>query len=293
MPEPLSGDALNRLTARIRADARLGRLQLPTLPDVALKIRRALDDESQNAARIARIVQLDPALSARLLQVANSARYLGTHKVSEVREAVTRLGLDATRSLATALTLHQTFSCRDPMLRRQMTALWKESCRVAAVANVLAAVTPGLKSDLALLGGLLHNVGTLPLLPYLKEFPTLLESPDTLDLMVGRLRSRLGSALLRHWQFDEALIPIPEEADDWLRDSGQDAPDYVDVILVARIHALFGQQKGSTMLRSLGSMPAFQKFPISRLGPDASIQLIEEAQEEIGSMMHLLQGRGE
>lgn len=290
MPDTLSGDALNQLTTRIREDARLGRLQLPTLPDVAFKIRRALEDEEQNAYRIARIVQLDPALSARLLQVANSARYLGSTKVSDVREAIARLGLVATRNLAVALSLHHVFRCSQPGLRRYLVDLWKDSCRVAAVANVLAAITPGLKADLALLGGLTHNIGTLPLAPYLQDFPELQRDTDALDLILGRLRSRLGSALLRHWGFDEQLIPIPQEADDWLRDSGSEQPDYVDVVLVSRVHARFGQKGGSAMLRSLGTMPAFQKFPISRLGPDASIQLIQEAQGEIGAMMHLLRG---
>ncbi len=283
--------ALNNLQERIRADIKVGRLKLPALPHVAGRIRQALAVEEQSAQQIARVVQLDPALSARLLQVANSARYPGTQKVTNVRDAVARLGLETTRNLATALSLHSAFEAKDERAKRYLETVWRESCRVAAIGNVLASVTPPLVPDQALLGGLVHNIGALPLVPYLSEAPALLDDPRTMDLLLGRLQARLGSALLKHWGFDPQLVPIPEQADDWMRES-EGKPDYVDVVLVARVHAMFGAKKGNSLVRSLDSMPAFRKFPLSRLGAGASVQLIEEAREEIASMMEILRGPG-
>lgn len=286
----MSTEALAKLRKQIIEDYRTGKLKLPSQPEIALRIRQALNNERHSANQLSRIVQLDPALAARLLQIANSARYFGSSKLSSCRDAIARLGLPATRNLATSLAMHNAFNFKQPQVKKYLDEVWRQSYHVAAIAHVLGAITPGIKQDQAMLGGLVHNIGVLPLLPYLGETPELVEDPATMDLVIGRMKGQLGTLLLRHWQFDESLVSIPQEADNWLRDHEGPA-DYVDIVLVSRIHSQFGGKKGGAMLQSLRDMPAFQKLPISRFGPDASIQLIEEANEEIGMLKQLLRGQ--
>ncbi len=94
-----STTTISELIGRVKKDARIGGIRLPTLPDVAVKVRRMLESEDHDIGQIVRIVQLDPSLTARLLQVANSPRYLGTRSVANVRDAIARLGMRTTRSL--------------------------------------------------------------------------------------------------------------------------------------------------------------------------------------------------
>ena len=72
-------DLLNHILKEYRA----GKLKVPGLPEVANKIQAAIRDPNVNATKISKIIQLDPALTARLIQVANSPFYRGSAKVED------------------------------------------------------------------------------------------------------------------------------------------------------------------------------------------------------------------
>jgi HD-like signal output (HDOD) protein len=275
------------LQKQLLQDYRDGRLALPSMPEVAWRIRDAVGREDRSLGEVARLVQLDPALAARLVQIANSPRYRTAHPVKDCLGAVTRLGIEATRNLATSLALRNVYQGDNAAVRRYLREAWLESCRVGAVCQVLASVTPGLKPDRALLAGLVHNIGVLPALQYFERFPELMDDSGRLDEVVAWVRGHLGGLLLRHWRFDPALAAVAEQSDAWWR-KGEAEPDYVDLVLVARVFAHFGQAE-ALGAPSLDEMPAFLKFPISRFGPDAALQTLQEAQREIAGMIRTLQ----
>jgi len=275
-----------RLAERIRADYHADRVALPTLPELAVRIRAAVNDPNKNLGHIARIVQLDPSLVGRLIRIANSPLHRGRVEVDSCRGALTRLGLDATRSLVTGLLLHAAFRPAAPRLRRRYEQLWRHSCHVAAIAYVLARLTPGLQPEQALLSGLIHDIGALPVLHYVGEMDHGQQSDAMLDEVVTQFRGQLGSLILRKWRFPQFLAQIPLGAEDWLRE-GSERPDYLDLVIVAQIHADFGTE-GQGQLPRLCDAPAFQKLPISQLGPDTSVEVLVEAKEEIREVMRML-----
>ena len=73
------------------------RLPLPTLPEVAIKVRETVDDDNATIRDIADIINTDAALSARIIQVANSALYRGISTADNVQMAITRMGLNTVR----------------------------------------------------------------------------------------------------------------------------------------------------------------------------------------------------
>lgn len=111
--------------------------------------------------------------------------------------------------------------------------------------------------------------------------------PLRLAQVVAWVRGHLGALLLRHWQFDSVLASVPEQADNWRRE-GEAVPDYVDLVLVARVFNRFG--RGDALdVPPLDEMPAFMKLPISRFGPDAGLQTLQEAEREIAGLVRTLQ----
>ena len=80
----LNAAKANNLAQEIRDDIEHNRIQLPTLPEVALRVRDEVESENSNAGAIARMVASDPALSARLLQVANSPLYRGRVEIDSI-----------------------------------------------------------------------------------------------------------------------------------------------------------------------------------------------------------------
>jgi HD-like signal output (HDOD) protein len=200
--------------------------------------------------------------------------------------AVNRLGLTTTRDLVTCLVLNNVFNSENKLLHNKIQKLWKHSCHVASIASTIAKVTPGLHEDKALLAGLLHDIGILPILHYAADYPDVLESDEKLNLVIEKCRSILGKQILKDWNFDAVLCDVSAEAENWTRDHAQRA-DYIDVVIVAQIHSFFGTQQ-QKILPPLLSIPAFLKLGLSKMGPDASLEVLFEAEQDIRNMMTML-----
>ena len=200
--------------------------------------------------------------------------------------AVNRPGLKTTRDLVTCLVLNNVFNVENKLLRPKVQEFWQHSCHVAAVALTIAKITPNLHEDTALLAGLLHDIGVLPILHYAAEFPDVIESEEKLNFVIQELRASLGRQILEKWNFDSALSDASSESENWLRDSKAVA-DYVDIVIVAQIHSFFGKEKGAN-LPPLLSTPAFLKLGLSKSGPDASLEVLFEAEQGIQGIMTML-----
>ena len=232
------------------------------------------------------MIQVDPTLTARLVQIANSPLYRTRQPVENCLMAVNRLGLTTTRDLVTCLVINNVFNSDNKLLHSKVEELWRHSCHVASIASTIAKITPNLHEDKALLAGLLHDIGVLPVLHYAADYPDILESEEKLDFVIEKCRGILGKQILKDWNFDTIICEVPLEAEHWERDHGQQA-DYVDVVIVAQLHSYFGTQH-QQKFPSLLSIPAFQKLGLSKMGPDASLEILFEAEEDIRIMMSWL-----
>jgi len=279
-------ESCQALITKIKTEHEAGRLVLPSLPEIIVRVRQAVNDDDVNLGDVIKLIQVDPSLTARLVQIANSPLYRSRQPVENCLMAVNRLGLATTRDLVTCLVLNNVFNAENNLLRSKVQKLWQHSCHIAAIASTIAKVTPNLHEDTALLAGLLHDIGTLPILHYAADFPEVLESEEKLDFVIQELRASLGQQILKEWNFDPALADVSANAENWLRDSGKEA-DYVDVVIVAQIHSYFGTDH-NVDLPPLLSTPAFVKLGLSKMGPDASLEVLIEAEQGIRDIMAML-----
>lgn len=275
----------SKLVSEIYNESLNDRLELPSLPDLALSVRKAVNDPKSDAETIARLIQMDVSLTARLIQIANGPFYRGMEQINTCSQAVMRMGLDTTRDIVTSLCLKNVFHSKDPRLSVRLRALWVHSTRVAAISSVLARLIPGVDHERALLAGLLHDIGVLAIIQNVSRFDAGRYSEDELDLAITRLRGEIGSAVLRKWNFDQDLIDVAWSIDDYQR-LGQHEADLCDVVQIARIHAWFGTSKAS-QCPPLLSLPAFQRLPLDAVGPDESIAALQAAKEEISEVLAL------
>lgn len=266
-----------------------GKLVIPSLPEVIHRIQQAVSDKKRGTQQIAKLIQLDPALTARLIQIANSSAYRGAFPIETCQMAVTRLGLRTTRNLVTCLVMHNVFDTSKISVHKRIRELWKHSCRVAAIAYVIAQINKGLLDpDKALLAGLVHDIGVIPIFYYLADYPELFEQNEFVDELISKLRGKLGHAILSTWQFEQELLQVPEEAENWHYSQGERL-NYVDVVIVAQLHSLFGTDPQNG-LPKLTELKSFEKMSLSRLGPEAGIELLHAADGEIREMVQMLLG---
>ena len=279
-------DSCQALISKIKTEHDAGRLILPSLPEIVVRVRQAVNNDDVNLGDVVKLIQLDASLTARLVQIANSPLYRSPQPVDNCLMAVNRLGLKTTRDLVTCLVLNNVFNADNKLLHSKIQTLWEHSCHVASIASTIAKITPNLHEDTALLAGLLHDIGVLPILHYAAEFPEIIESEEKLNFVLQELRGTLGRQILEKWNFDAVLSAVSEESENWLRE-GDATADYVDVVIVAQIHSYFGKEKNAD-LPNLLSTPAFLKLGLSKLGADASLEVLFEAEQGIQKIMTML-----
>ncbi|MCU7935385.1 MAG: HDOD domain-containing protein [Candidatus Thiodiazotropha sp. (ex Dulcina madagascariensis)] len=244
------------------------RLTLPTLPEVALKVRDAVEKEQSSANQIAEIIASDAALSARLLQVANSPLYRGRVPIDNLQMAVARLGVRLVRSLVVSLIMQQIFQATNDLLDAKFRQIWEESVQIAAISRVLASNTDHLDKEQAMLAGLIHNIGALPVLAMAENHDELLEDPKELDRIIDALSPPVGKRILEMWGFSPSLTRVPANFLNLEYTSTGDA-DYVDVVLVARLETLMNADSGLDTSQ-WSHIPSF-----SKLGLEPEINVIE------------------
>jgi HD-like signal output (HDOD) protein len=260
-----------------------GQMKLPSMPEVAVRVRMLADDPDSGINDIAKIIQTDPSLAARLIQAANSAAYRGSRPVDSIRDAVTRLGLKRSSSLAMSIALHGSFKTQSPSISQHMRKSWDLSVEVSALAYVIARHIRHIDPDRALLGGLLHRIGAVPILLYLESLPA---TEEEVDRALHRFTPMIGGLLLKEWGFDRDFIRTAEEAEHWERDDDP-KPDLCDVVIAARLYANLRSPTPLPM-PEITEVPAFNKLGLGALESDRTLQVLEDAAEEIASIREFL-----
>jgi diguanylate cyclase (GGDEF)-like protein len=135
---------------------------LPSPPGVAIRILEIGNDPQADLARIAEVISLDPALTTKILRIANSTFYSGQRKVENLRQAIVLFGLNGTLTLALSFSLVQAHGRRDNA-GIDYNAFWRRSLAAANACRQLGKrVGLGNMEDL-FLAGLLQDIGMLAL----------------------------------------------------------------------------------------------------------------------------------
>ncbi|MGY6277839.1 HDOD domain-containing protein [Methylomonas sp. MgM2] len=278
--------AKNRLYLDCYKYMQSDKLALPTIPDVSIKIRRAINEPRANSSKIARVVQIDPSITARLIKISNSPLFRGRRKIESCPEAITRLGLKAAQDIVTVFALKAVFNAKSGVIRRKMQELWAHSSHVAAISAVLAHKTPGFDPDRAMLAGLTHDIGVVPILAYADRQADILASPGDLAEAVRELRGDIGVQIIRKWDLPADFEDVVVYAEDWYRDSGPEAT-YSDIVMISQLHSFIGKVDIKKMPK-MDELPAYKKLAAGNLDADLSINILDQVKDEIENIRAML-----
>lgn len=231
---------MNITKESILEDLENDRLPIPTLPEVALKVKDTVEDEDASLSDVSKIIETDPALSARIIQVANSALYRGLSPAENVHSAVMRMGLNTVRNISTSLVMKQLFQATNPIVDKHLRQTWKLSTDVAAFSAVLSQTVPGLDPDSALLAGLTHSIGISPILVKAETDPILLNDEEALEELINELHPIVGESILKSWDFAPIMSEVPTQCLNLMHESTSGEADYADVVQVALIQTVEG-----------------------------------------------------
>lgn len=273
-----------QLLLDIYADLRNNRLVLPSLPEVAVRIRQMIDDGSTSAKKISQAVNTDPVIAAKLIKAANSPLFRGTKEFETSAQAIVRLGLQTTKQLVTTFTLKELFKASSPILKKRMDALWQHSIEIAAICYVLAKNARGIDPEQGLLAGLLHDIGVVPILMYADQYPSLIENPALLEKTIKELKPELGSVMLKRWGFNEEFVSVATHSENW-RYQHEGETDFTDLVVVAHLHQMMLSEEKAAKLYKV---PAFRMLFPGENNTGQLSDIMEQARTQLEDTRQLL-----
>ncbi len=269
----------------LAAELSNGKVDLPSFPDIALRVRQVLSDEEVSQEKVVRVIGSEPMLAARLLQIANSAaiNYSG-RPITELRTAIARLGFNMVRSAAIAFAMSQ-LKKSDALkgLEQPLDDLWQTSAAVAAMSYVVAKRFSRVNPDTAMLAGLLHGIGRLYILTRVTRYPGLLADQGVYSGIVREWHTPIAQALLENWEMAEEIISAVSNYED-LERKHLGPPDLTDVLTVSHLLSAF-KDHPDTLELNMHDVTACRRLQIDTSGYQ---QLIEESQHEIDALRDAL-----
>jgi HD-like signal output (HDOD) protein len=273
----------NSFFTKFNYNFRHGNLEIPTMPDLSIKLQQAIRTDP-TIHKIVKIVEIDPVIALKLIQVANSPLYRSANPIKNCHGAINRLGLTTTRNLVTSISLRSHFKSHRKSINIRFRALWQQSVNISVLSSILASVTGKADPGEALLAGLVHNIGALPLLKFADE-QGMENCDDELDLCLRHAQGFIGKIVLEKWDFPENLVKLPIISENWYYDDRSDF-SLGDIIILAKFHSLLGT-KAMSLLPPITTLPAYQKLDNKTLSTDMSLQILHEAKQQISDIVSL------
>ena len=257
----------------LAGDLNSGDLELPMFSGTAVRIQRAFQAEEVNIEEITRLISSDPAIAARVLELANSAAVRGNRQITDLRQAVIRMGDKLVQSSVLAFALRQV-ERNNTLPDDAKTALrnmWVESVELAARCYVIAKEFTKLSPNEALLTGLLSVIGRLYIL--LKSQECGIEIDAELDQVLEDWHPAIAKAIGESWNMSEELVNALEqqlETDPPLQENATLA----EVLCAAR---LILHHDGADQALKGSEFPLLQRLGIAD-HDDSSVSLADHAE---------------
>jgi len=279
----------HKLFRRIYHDLTEDKLALPTLPEILVRITKFVEMQDQQDA-LTRVVSSDPAVSAVLLKIANCPVHRQGSTVDTVAQAVQAIGMEQTKDILQQNVTQSLCYSYSPEIIKRVQAVWWHSAEVAAISYALAKLIGGFDPKKALLLGLLHDIGMLPIYCYADRYPELLGRETNLDELVKQLHGDLGALIFASWGFPKEFVEIAVEADNWQYQSEQ-PHDYSELVMVAQLHSFIGKGEekqylgiSEQHLPMIVELPAYQKLGLHELTPESSKWLLNTAKSKLNTL---------
>ncbi len=248
-------------------------VSIPSVPQVFARLQQVVSDPDSSIPEAVKVVEDDPGLAARCLQLANSAAYALKVRSSSLKQAASVLGMKALRDVALQTSLVVTYSHLSKHAGFSLGQFWRHGAVTAVTARHLARHSPALRGvDKEALAscGLLHNIGRLAMLDgfrddYLRVIgPVGNHGPEAVKAeseAFGFDHAQVGAILAANWQMGDAIV---ESARDHHLAAGGGAPVLHEVIGFANLLAHAVMEGGAASLAAMLESPAAAPYRLPR-----------------------------
>jgi HD-like signal output (HDOD) protein len=259
--------------------------EISTLPDVALRVAEVAQDPESGAGDLKDIVEGDPALSARVVRMVNSAAYGLRTTVANLQQAISYLGLSQVRNLAMTLSVSDVFRRDGRIGRYSRRGLWRHLVSVGICARLIARRRGLAGFEDAFLAGLLHDIGIILIDQVAHdEFAAMLVSFDPQQTLMENERMalgfdhcELGERVAEAWRFPETVRAAVRHHHGSTHYRGAGA----EIVWCVEAANVVCTLKGVTSIGSKLVRPGLEAFHALEFRKDDAVVLANDLEREI------------
>ncbi len=270
---------------QLAADLTKGDIELPSFPDIVLRVRQALEDENCTTEKLVQLIGAEPVLAARLLSISNSAALKPSgDPITDLNMAVNRMGRIMVRNSAMSFAMTQMRNARKlEAVKEHLGKLWEQCAHVAALCYVLTRKYTKLNADEAMFVGLMHGIGRMYILVRAEEFPEIFSNDADMHEIMDQWDAGIGSSIIESWGFGEHVSAAVRDYKDTAREH-EAGVDYTDILILAHLLFRFINADDDEEFL-LNDVPASRQLDLSAAD---MIGILSESQEQIRSLRRAL-----
>ena len=197
----------------VARDLSANEVSFPTFLDITFQVRTALKNPNLSVDQLAQLVGAEPLMSAKIISMSNSvAMNPSGRAVADVKTAITRVGMEAVRTVSFAVAMEQLLKSKNMQPFEGLSQrLWEHTVHVAALCRVLATKFTRSNPDEAMFAGLVHDIGIFYLLSRAANFPELVADQVELHALLEQWHDNIGHALLAGLGQSEGVLLAVQE----------------------------------------------------------------------------------
>jgi len=265
---------------------------ISTLPDIAMRVMKVAEDPRCGAKELKQAMEVDPAMSARVLQCVNSSAYAVRSKITNLQHAIAYLGIKQIRNIAMTAAVSELFKGEETLGIYKRAALWKHLVAVGICARMIAMRNGRADFEDMFLAGLLHDIGIILEDQYLhapfgQVINTLRKDAPLTTVereVLGFDHTALAERIAHDWRFPEAIVATVR----YHHQSNRCPTEAVDVVRCVEVANLICSLKGMT---SVGmNLVAFPSEAIAalHLTKDDIVVLATDLERELQANENIL-----
>ncbi|PCJ17682.1 MAG: hypothetical protein COB02_12755 [Candidatus Cloacimonadota bacterium] len=183
-----------------------------TIPAIALQILSVIDDPNSSINELEKLIKLDPSLSSKVLNMANSAYFGLTSPIYEIKNAIINLGFRTVTEIALSASVCDSFKSNQKIAHYTRSGLWEHSVAVALCSRLIAKTIKAPYEEIIFSIGILHDLGIIMFDQYLhQQFVSILNDPDIQNYnlieleteLLGFNHQDLVQEVLKNWKLPE------------------------------------------------------------------------------------------
>jgi HD-like signal output (HDOD) protein len=272
--------------SKLQGDIASGSIEIAGFPDACVRLLVELKDDFVSTHTLERIVRTDPALTQRVISMANSAAFQSsTGPTNTLNGAIARIGLAALRTVVLAYAFA---SLRDMKLYKpvqgRMGDIWARCVSLATFARALSLQVEErrIDRDAMILGGMLSGVGKIYLLAEVAAHEEVMNDFAAVEHLLQTWHVKLTRTMLKNWDFPESVVRAATTYES-AKDPASDDP-VADLLYVAGIF-VDSEGDSQTVVSRLPLVAPAMRLGLAKVNPDEVLNLAAQEAASFGGAL--------